>query len=60
MPEGLAERVRTPTGILQGSPLSPILYLFYNAGLIEVCMEQETRESTEDENLKADDSLRLG
>jgi hypothetical protein len=39
MPEGLAERVPTLIGILQGSPLSPILYLFYNAGLIEACME---------------------
>jgi hypothetical protein len=25
------------TGIPQGSPLSPILYIFYNAGLIETC-----------------------
>ena len=25
------------TGIPQGSPLSPILYIFYNAGLIEEC-----------------------
>lgn len=25
------------TGIPQGSPQSPILYIFYNAGLIEVC-----------------------
>jgi hypothetical protein len=39
MPEGLAEQVPTPTGILQGSPLSPILYLFYNSGLIEVCIK---------------------
>jgi hypothetical protein len=53
MPEGLAERVPTPTGIPpQGSPLSPILYLFYNAGPIESCTEQETRESAEVESLK--------
>jgi hypothetical protein len=52
MPEGLAEQVSTPTGILQGSPLSLILYLFYNAGLIEAYTEQETRESTEVEILK--------
>jgi hypothetical protein len=52
MPEGLAERVSTPTGIPQGSPLSPFLYLFYNAGLVESCTEQDTRESAEAENLK--------
>ena len=30
------------TGIPQGSPLSPILYLFYNADLIEACQTERT------------------
>jgi len=30
------------TGIPQGSPVSPILYLFYNADLIEQCKTNET------------------
>jgi ribonuclease HI len=30
------------TGIPQGSPVSPILYLFYNADLIEACKTQDT------------------
>lgn len=29
------------TGIPWGSPLSPILYLFYNADLLEVCANEK-------------------
>jgi hypothetical protein len=28
----------THTGIPQGSPLSPILFLFYNANLVKICI----------------------
>lgn len=37
MAEGVSEAIPTTTGIPQGSPLSPILYQFYNADLIEDC-----------------------
>ncbi|KAJ5111866.1 zinc knuckle domain protein [Penicillium alfredii] len=37
MPEGMSDTIPTPTGIPQGSPISPILYRIYNADLIENC-----------------------
>jgi ribonuclease HI len=40
--EYTAPPTRIETGISQGSPLSPILYLFYNADLIEACKSDDT------------------
>jgi len=37
LPEFTAEATEIRTGIPQGSPLSPILYLFYNSDLLEDC-----------------------
>ena len=32
-----------PRGVPQGSPISPILFLFYNAELIEECRKHDAR-----------------
>lgn len=46
MPKGTSEQINTPTGIPQGSPLSPILYLIYNAELLEKCANEAERIMT--------------
>jgi ribonuclease HI len=41
-----SEVYQTTTGIPQGSPLSPILYLYYNADLIETCNQEPNTIAT--------------
>ena len=40
------ERVKVQIGIVQGSPLLPILYIFYNADLIEECNRVDDMAAT--------------
>ena len=35
------ERISTPAGVPQGSPLSPLLYMYYNADLLEIAPERQ-------------------
>ena len=41
----VTEEFAVRTGIPQGSPISPILYLFYNADLLEICERPGTNTS---------------
>jgi len=65
MAEGISESISILTGTPQGSPLSLILYLFYNADLIEGCSREGvvasgwvddvnliTEGKTEEENIR--------
>ena len=40
LPEFSTDKLSVRTGIPQGSPVSPILYLFYNADLVERCCDR--------------------
>jgi len=37
-----SENIPTPAGIPQGSPLSPLLYMYYNAELLDTPQDHET------------------
>ena len=39
--EGILERFSTPIGILQGLPILLILYLFYNADLLDIAIDED-------------------
>ena len=41
----MTDEFAVQTGILQGLPISPILYLFYNADLLEICERPGTNSS---------------
>ena len=41
-----SEVYKTATSIPQGSPLSPILHLFYNADLVETCSQEPNTIAT--------------
>ena len=40
-----SEEFQVPAGVPQGSPMSPILYLFYTAELLEACNNPRERLS---------------
>ena len=37
----MSQSISTPAGVPQGSPLSPILYIYYNADLLEIPKQEE-------------------